>query len=104
MAATLDDSGDDPNPADFRDVFPARSDRIYVIYQLDDGTADTITFSWARGGRELFTNSFDYKETTTFAWGWITPPSSGLFTTGSYTVTLTLQNSGDAITVPFTVE
>jgi len=104
MAGTLDDSGDDPNPADFRDVFPARSDRIYVIYQLDDGTADTITFSWARGGRELFTNSFDYKETTTFAWGWITPPSSGLFTTGSYTVTLTLANSGDTITVPFTVE
>jgi hypothetical protein len=104
MAATLDESGDDPNQADFQVVFPARSDRIYVIYQLDDGAADTITFSWARDGRELFTNSFDYKETTTFAWGWITPPSSGLFTTGSYTVTLTLANSGDTITVPFTVE
>jgi hypothetical protein len=104
MAATLDDSGDDPNPADFRDTFPASSDRIYVIYQLDDGATDTINFSWARGGRELFTNSFDYEETTTFAWGWITPPSSGLFTTGSYTVTLTLANSGDTITVPFTVE
>jgi hypothetical protein len=104
MAATLDDSGDDPNPADFRDVFPARSDRIYVIYQLDDGATDTINFSWARGGRELFTNSFDYKESTTFAWGWITPPSSGLFATGSYTVTMTLANSGDTITVPFTIE
>lgn len=104
MAATLDDSGDDPNPADFRDVFPARTDRIYVIYQLDDGATETINFSWARGGGELFTNSFDYKETTTFAWGWITPPSSGLFATGSYTVTLTLANSGDTITVPFTLE
>jgi hypothetical protein len=104
MASTLDDSGDDPNPADFRDVFPAKTERIYVIYQLDEGATDTINFSWARGARELFTNSFDYKETTTFAWGWITPPSSGLFTTGSYTVTLTLVNSGDTITVPFTIE
>jgi hypothetical protein len=104
MAATLDESGDDPNAADFRDVFPAQTERIYVIYQLDDGATDTIDFTWARGGRTLFTNSFDYEDTTTFAWGWITPPSSGLFATGSYTVTLTLKSSGDTITVPFTVE
>jgi hypothetical protein len=104
MAATLDDTGDSPNPADFQDVFPARSDRIYVIYELDDETADTVNFSWARDGRELFTNPFDYKDTTTFAWGWIEPPASGLFTTGNYTVTLTLANSGDAITAPFRVE
>jgi hypothetical protein len=104
MAATLDDTGDSPNPADFQDVFPARSDRIYVIYELDDETADKVNFSWAREGRELFANSFDYKDTTTFAWGWITPPPSGLFEAASYTVTLTLETSGDTITVPFRVE
>jgi hypothetical protein len=104
MSATLDDTGDVPNASTFQSVFPAMSERIYVLYELDDGAAETVNFSWAQGGRELFTNSFDYKTTTTFAWGWITPPSSGRFATGDYSVTLSLEDSGDTITVPFSVE
>lgn len=104
MSATLDDTGDVPNASTFQSVFPAMSERIYVLYELDDGAAETVNFSWAQGGRELFTNSFDYKTTTTFAWGWITPPSSGRFATGDYSVTLSLEESGDTITVPFSVE
>jgi hypothetical protein len=105
MAADVDKSlGGRPNPATFQSVFPANSERIYVIYDLDDGAEDTVHFSWVQNGKEVIANSYDYKETITFAWGWITPPSSGLFDPGSYQVTLSLKNSGDTITVPFTVE
>jgi hypothetical protein len=93
-----------PNPATFQNVFPAMSEFIYVIYELDDGAKDTVHFSWKKSGREFVVNQFDYKETTTFAWGWITPDATGLFATGSYTVTLSLENSGDTITVPLTIE
>lgn len=94
-----------PNPASFQSAFPPTSVRIYVIYELDDGVADTVQFSWKQEGREIVTSSFDYAETATFAWGWITPdPATGRFDAGSYTVTLTLVNSGDTVTVPFTVE
>jgi len=93
-----------PNPATFQSVFPATSEKIHVIYELDDGIEDMVTISWSRDGRQLFVaNPFDYT-TTSFAWGWITRPAGGEFVTGSYQVTLTLENSGDSITVPFTVE
>jgi hypothetical protein len=104
MAAKLDDTGDNPNLADFQSTFPAMSERIYLIYELDDDAADLVKFSWKQDGREIVANQFDYKTSTTFAWGWITPDASGRFDTGSYSVTLTLENSGDTITVPFTIE
>lgn len=106
MAAEVDRSlSGRPNPATFQGSFPAMSEFIYVMYELDDGVADVVTLSWVQEGREPFVaKPYDYKETINYAWGWITPPSSGLFDTGSYTVTLSLENSGDTITVPFRVE
>jgi hypothetical protein len=104
MAAKLDDTGDNPNQVDFQDTFPAMTEKLYVIYELDDETGDTVEFSWRRDGREFIANHFEYKATTTFAWGWITPDASGKFDTGNYSVTLSLVNSGDTITVPFTIE
>jgi hypothetical protein len=93
-----------PNPATFQSAFPSMSERIYVIYDLDDGVQDTVHFSWTRDGRELGKPSqFDFK-TTSYAWGWIEAGADGLFDTGSYAVTLSLEGSGDTITVPFTVE
>jgi hypothetical protein len=106
MAAELiDEEGQEhPDQSSFEDTFPARSGNIYVVYELDDGVADTVEFTWRRGDRDLFSNSFNYTERTTFAWAWITPPSSGVFQTGDYAVTLTLRDSGDSITLPFTIE
>ncbi|MDQ2964431.1 MAG: hypothetical protein M3R57_01065, partial [Chloroflexota bacterium] len=104
MAANLDESGDHPNVADFQSVFPQDLPRIHVIYELDDGVSDTVDFSWKRDGREIVANKFVYESTIGFAWGGLTPGSSGRFAVGSYQVTLTLESSGDTITVPFTVE
>jgi hypothetical protein len=104
MAAKLDESGDHPNVADFQSIFPQELPRIHVIYELDDGVSDTVHFSWKRDGREIVANKFVYASTIGFAWGGLTPGSSGKFTPGSYQVTLTLESSGDAITLPFTVQ
>lgn len=104
-AAELDQSGDHPNPATFKSVFPAKSDRIYLIYELDDGVADTVDFSWKREGVEFVHKSYDYTDKTGFAWSWLTAdPSTGLFRVGNYEVTATLKKAGDSITVPFKVE
>jgi hypothetical protein len=93
-----------PNPATFQSAFPAMSERIYVIYDLDDGVKDTVHFSWTRDGRAYGNPTQFPFETTSYAWGWIESGPDGLFDTGSYTVTLSLESSGDTITVPFTVE
>jgi hypothetical protein len=104
-AAELDQSGDHPNPATFKTVFPAKWDKIYIVYELDDGVADTVEFTWKLNGAQIFAKSYDYAANTVFAWAGITSdPSTGLFTTGSYEVTATLKNAGDHITVLLTVQ
>jgi hypothetical protein len=63
-----------------------------------------IDFSWSREGTEFVSTEFDYKESTSWAWAWIVPGSSGEFRAGKYTVALTLRESGDTVTLPFTIE
>lgn len=104
-AADLDQSGDHPNPATFKSTFPTTAGRIWIIYELDDGVADTVIFDWRKDGRQLATNSFDYTERTSFAWGWLTPdPTTGKFVPGNYEVTASLKTAGDKVTLKFVVE
>jgi hypothetical protein len=95
-----EDGQDHPDESSFMETIPADSERIYLIYELDDGVVDTVQFSWHRGGRQLFANEFNYDDSTDFAWAWLNGPAA----VGDYQVTLTLESSGDTITVPFTVE
>ena len=105
-AGELDQSGGGhPNPATFKSTFPTNADRIWIIYELDDGVADTVMFDWRKDGSQLATNSFDYTERTSFAWGWLTPdPTTGKFVPGNYEVSATLKTSGEEITLKFVVE
>lgn len=105
-AGELDQSGGGhPNPATFKSTFPTTADRIWIIYELDDGVADTVMFDWRKDGSQLATNSFDYTDRTNFAWGWLTPdPSTGKFVPGNYEVSATLKTSGEKITLKFVVE
>lgn len=95
-----EDGQDHPDESSFRETIPAESERIYLIYELDDGVVDTVQFTWHRDGRQIFANQFDYDDSTDFAWAWINGPAA----VGDYQVTLTLETSGDTVTVPFTVE
>ncbi len=104
-AGELDDSGEHPNPATYKSTFPTTADRIWILYELDDGVVDTVLFDWRKDGRELATNSFDYTDRTSFAWGWLTPdPSTGKFVPGNYEVTASLKTAGEKITLKFVVE
>lgn len=104
-AGELDDSGQHPNPATYKTTFPTTADRIWILYELDDGVVDTVLFDWRKDGSQLATNSFDYTDQTSFAWGWLTPdPSTGKFVPGNYEVTASLKSSGEKITLKFVVE
>ena len=52
-SSTLDQSGDHPNAATFSSTFPTTVDRIYAIYELDDGIHETVLFSWKRNRTEV---------------------------------------------------
>ncbi|MDQ6796147.1 MAG: hypothetical protein M3067_15290, partial [Chloroflexota bacterium] len=99
-SSTLDQSGVHPNAATFSSTFPTTVDRIYAIYELDDGVHDTVLFSWKRNGTQVAKASFNYSDKTSYAWTWMNGP----FKTGDYEVTATLKTSGDTITVSFKVQ
>lgn len=104
-AGELDQTGQHPNPATYKSAFPTTADRIWILYELDDGVADTVLFDWRKDGSQLATNSFDYTDRTSFAWGWLTPdPSTGKFVPGNYEVTASLKTSGEKITLRFVVQ
>ncbi|HEY0444688.1 MAG TPA: hypothetical protein VGC90_10735 [Candidatus Limnocylindrales bacterium] len=102
-ASELDQSGDHPNPATFKTEFPAKTDKIYIVYELDDGVADTVNFTWKLDGAQIFDKSYDYTANTAFGWAGITAGRSAGFKAGTYAVTATLKNAGDSITAVFTV-
>jgi hypothetical protein len=99
-SSTLDQSGDHPNAATFSSTFPTTVERIYAIYELDDGVHETVLFSWKRNGIQVAKASFDYSDKTSYAWTWMNGP----FKAGDYEVTATLKTSGDTITVSFKVQ
>jgi hypothetical protein len=99
-SSTLDQSGDHPNAATFSSTFPTTVDRIYAIYELDDGVHETVLFSWKRNGTEVAKATFDYSDKTSYAWTWMNGP----FKAGDYDVTATLKTSGDTITISFKVQ
>ena len=94
-SSTLDQSGNHPNAATFSSTFPTTVDRIYAIYELDDGVHETVLFSWKRNGVQVAKASFDYSDKTSYAWTWMNGP----FKAGDYDVTATLKTSGDTIMV-----
>jgi len=99
-SSTLDQSGDHPNAATFSSSFPTTVSRIYAIYELDDGVADTVLLRWKRNGTEVAKGSFHYGAKTSYAWTWMNKP----FSAGDYELTATLNTFGDTITIRFKVQ
>ena len=76
--------------------------RIYMIYELEEGSAGQVSITWRQDGVPLFpARTFDWTETTAFAWAWITPAPGG-FLPGSFDVVI--EFADDTLTVPFTIE
>ncbi|MDP9467854.1 MAG: hypothetical protein M3P32_03830 [Chloroflexota bacterium] len=83
-------------------TFSVGAPRIYMIYELEEGSLGTVTITWREDGEPLFpARTFDWTETTAFAWAWITPAPGG-FAPGSFDVVIDF--AGDSVTVPFVIE
>lgn len=83
-------------------TFSADAPRIYMVYELEAGSAGPVTITWRQDGDPLFPASvFDWTATSTFAWAWINPGSSG-FPAGDFDVVI--EFSGDTVMVPFVIE
>jgi hypothetical protein len=83
-------------------TFSVGAPRIYMIYELEEGSTGTVTITWRKDGEPLFAaRTFDWTETTAVAWAWITPAPGG-FAPGSFDVVI--EFAGDSVTVPFVIE
>lgn len=83
-------------------TFSVDAPRIYMVYELEEGSIGTVTITWREDGVPLFSpRTFDWTETTAFAWAWITPAPGG-FSPGSFDVVI--EFAGDTVTVPFVIE
>lgn len=102
LATQLDQSLDAPDPSTFRVTFPG-DQRIWLVYKLDEGVSDTVHFRWRHAGSVILQSEYAYVAKNTYAWAWL-DPSSGRLEPGAYEVEITLETSGDTITLPFTVQ
>ena len=82
-------------------TFSVGAPRIYMVYELDEGSTGQVTITWRENGVPLFpARTFDWSDTTAFAWAWINPAPGG-FAPGNFDVVI--EFAGDSVTVPFTI-
>lgn len=83
-------------------TFSVGDPRIYLVYDLEEGSTGQVSITWRQDGVPLFpARTFDWTETTAFAWAWITPAPGG-FLPGSFDVVI--EFADDTVTVPFSIE
>jgi len=100
MASEVDESADAPDPSTFVTSFTTDATSILVVFRTDEGAEGTVHLTWLIEDEVAFEATLDVAADTTWAWGGITPPSSG-WEPGNYEVQLEL--NGDTETVQFTV-
>ncbi|MGH2384833.1 MAG: hypothetical protein ACRDGB_07280 [Candidatus Limnocylindria bacterium] len=101
MASEVDESADAPDPSTFVTGFTTDAPAIFVVFRADQGAEGTVNLTWLIEDEVAFEATLGVAADTTWAWGSITPPSSG-WEPGSYEVQLEL--NGDVEIVRFTVE
>ena len=83
-------------------TFSTSAARIYVLYELEEGSTGQVTITWRQDRVPVFPDpsAFDWTERTTFGWAWIDPASGG-FPQGDFDVVI--EFAGDIVTVPFAI-
>jgi hypothetical protein len=77
--------------------------RIWAVYKLDEGVADTVLLTWYFEGEAATDASrLDYDDETAYAWGYLDPGSGG-FDAGDWEAVFELEEGGDRLTLPFEV-
>jgi hypothetical protein len=103
-ASVADASRDAPDPATFTSAFPANAPAIYIVYRLKPGPGGRVTATWRKDGEVLLQNDRRREIPSGGRWAFeaITPPPGG-FLLGNYEVVLTIVETEESRTVPFTV-
>jgi hypothetical protein len=100
VALEVDESADAPDPSTFVTSFTTDAPTIFVVFRTDEGAEGTVHLTWLIEDEVAYEATLDVTADTTWAWGGITPSSSG-WEPGRYEVQVEL--NGDVETVPFTV-
>lgn len=85
----------------FTTTFVSETPAIYVLYKLSTGAADKVVSTWTKDDVVINTFSLDYPANA--PWAYFELSFKGGFIPGDYEEKLTLVDSGDTLTLPFTV-
>lgn len=103
MATNADPTKSAPDSTTFTDTFPATAPKVFVVFSLRDGlTGEVVCTMTANGSAVIQPITLTYG--TGDSWGDFAISSGGTLPVGDYVATLTYSPSGEAVTVPFTVQ
>jgi hypothetical protein len=102
LSATIDKPAQTIDASMFTTTFASETPSIYILYQLTPGSSGKVQSTWKKGTTAVNTNTLDYPATA--PWAYFAISYKGGFIPGTdYTVVLKVVDTGDTMTLPFTV-
>lgn len=102
LSAIIDKPSQTIDATTFTTTFPSETPSIYILYQLSPGSSGKVQSTWKKGTATVNTNTLDYPVTA--PWAYFAISYKGGFIPGTdYTVVLKVIDSGDMLSLPFTV-
>ncbi len=101
LSSVLDAPAQIADTSTFSKSFASETPVIYVVYQLSPGSSGKVESTWKKGDVEVNTFTFDYPAGGPWAYFELTYKDG--FIPGDYEVVLKVLDSGDTLTLPFTV-
>jgi hypothetical protein len=102
IAHSIDHAATAVNPADFETTVPASAAAVYVVFALKPGTVGKVTLTMTMGGASVSDPlTIDYTLANT--WGDFKMAFPSGDHSGDYVATITLESTGDSVTLAFTV-
>ena len=101
LAAVLDAPAQTVDTSTFTKSFVSETPAIYVVYQLSPGSSGKVESIWKMGDVEVNTSTFDYPAGAPWAYFELTNKDG--FIPGEYEEVLKLLETGETLTLPFTV-
>jgi hypothetical protein len=101
LAASVDVGGGPPDPSTFGTSFASETPQIFVPYVLAPGLSGKVSSTWKSGGTDVNVASFDYPAGAPWAYFRLTYVDG--FIPGDYEEVLTFEQTGESVTLPFTI-
>ncbi|MBW3666550.1 MAG: hypothetical protein KY394_03035 [Actinobacteria bacterium] len=104
MATEADTSLDAPDRSTFTSTFGPDTTQVYVVFRLQPGTSGRVNITWRMEGDVILQSETNYSEDTNWASASIYYSGGEFLAPGSYEVELDVEETGDRVVVPFTIE